>query len=650
MDGGQTTTSTAPSGNSSDFVRKLYKMLEDPSYAEIVRWGDEGDSFVVLECEKFTKTILPKHFKHSNFASFVRQLNKYDFHKVRQNNEENGQSPYGQNVSSTQLAAWEFKHPEFRANSKESLDNIRRKAPAPRKQTQAHDDSVPTQQIDLLNQQIVAQQQQIQHISDRFAQMSVDHQLMLQEVLRVQKTVVNHENVIHQLVNYLVSIDARQKRDNKAGPFQAQVGPNLSPSQVTPMDDGVSAPLQQASKLLSDMNAELQFNLVGVEPMGEPPKPGVVSTPTMETAPRQRVAPPPAAPATNPALVYPKMNGEMEPVVYPVGTTNGIDPMYGDHVNNVPYSVPPKQDMEDRRQFPENRKKSTNVDPGWMRSPRILLVEDDATCRQIGGKFLYSFSCEIDTAVCHFPSKLVILIDTFLQLDGLEAVNKVQDGSKYDLILMDIIMPNLDGVSACHLIRQFDRTPIIAMTSNIRSDDIQLYFQHGMDDVLPKPFTRKSLLEMLEKHLVHLKTVSQGMEGPQPATPATIAGQSSAAQSVTVKDDNSPSQSPAAAMTAWQSPSQFQPMAAVPTNLQQVQGQYVPATPATAAYAIDQNGVQYPAPPAVAMGAAGVRPQPRRQISEISNGPENPNLIKRQRMYAPQPQPMVGSMQAARTT
>lgn len=50
---------------------------------------------------------------------------------------------------------------------------------------------------------------------------------------------------------------------------------------------------------------------------------------------------------------------------------------------------------------------------------------------------------------------------------------------RYDLILMDIIMPNLDGVSACHLIRQFDRTPIIAMTSNIRSDDIQLYFQHG---------------------------------------------------------------------------------------------------------------------------------------------------------------------------
>lgn len=73
-----------------------------------------------------------------------------------------------------------------------------------------------------------------------------------------------------------------------------------------------------------------------------------------------------------------------------------------------------------------------------------------------------------------------------LKLDGLEAVSKLQEGVKYDLILMDIIMPNLDGVSACHLIRQFDRTPIIAMTSNIRSDDIQMYFQHGKLDLFEK--------------------------------------------------------------------------------------------------------------------------------------------------------------------
>ncbi|PYH46836.1 putative stress response transcription factor SrrA/Skn7 [Aspergillus saccharolyticus JOP 1030-1] len=622
-------------------------MLEDPSYAEIVRWGDEGDSFVVLECEKFTKTILPKHFKHSNFASFVRQLNKYDFHKVRQNNEENGQSPYGAN-------AWEFKHPEFRANSKESLDNIRRKAPAPRKQTQSTDDAVPTQQIDLLNQQIVAQQQQIQHLSDRYAQLTVDHQLMLQEVMRVQKTVLNHESVIHQVMNYLLSVDASRRRDSKAATsFQAQgqASSTLSPSQVATMDDEPSSPLQQATKLLNDMNAEIQFNLVGLDGVADPSKAtgAVVSAPGMDGASRNGVVRAPAATA-NPALVYSKMNADVEPVVYPVGATNGIDPMYGEHVKNVPYPMP-KQEVDDSRrqqvqqvpqvpqvqqlqqvqQVPDSRKKSANVDPGWARSPRILLVEDDQTCRQIGGKFLYSFSCIIDTA-----------------LDGLEAVTKAQANPGYDLILMDIIMPNLDGVSATHLIRQFDRTPIIAMTSNIRSDDIQLYFQHGMDDVLPKPFTRKSLLEMLEKHLSHLKVASQNMEAAQPAVPVTMAAQSSAAHSI--KEDSSPGQSPATSVNNWQSPGQFQGMTAVPHNMQTVPSQYIPTTPGPPAYAVDQNGVQYTTPAmALAPTAPAARPQVRRQLSEMSSAGENPAMAKRPRMYTHPSQPIVSSMQATRT-
>lgn len=327
---------------------------------------------------------------------------------MRHNNEESGQSPYGPN-------AWEFKHPEFRANSKESLDNIRRKAPAPRKQVQHTENSVPTQQIDLLNQQILAQQQQIQHISDRYAQLSVDHQLMLQEVMRVQKTVLNHENVIHQLMTYLLSVDARQRRNSKASASfsqtPAQGGSTMSPAQVAPMEDEPSSPLQNASKLLSEMNAEIQFNLSGIDSMGEPPKaaPPVVSTPTLDAGPRNGALRPPTSAGANPTMVYPKMNGEIDPVVYPVGATNGIDPMYSEHVSNVPYPMPAKPEMEPcdtRRQIPDNRKKSTNVDPGWVRNPHILLVEDDATCRQIGGKFLYSFSCVIDTAVCLMPPSL----------------------------------------------------------------------------------------------------------------------------------------------------------------------------------------------------------------------------------------------------
>ena len=62
--------------SSSDFVKKLFRMLEDQSYADIVCWGPQGDSFVVKDMTEFTKLVLPRMFKHSNFASFVRQLNK----------------------------------------------------------------------------------------------------------------------------------------------------------------------------------------------------------------------------------------------------------------------------------------------------------------------------------------------------------------------------------------------------------------------------------------------------------------------------------------------------------------------------------------------------------------------------------------------
>jgi len=60
-------------------------------------------------------------------------------------------------------------------------------------------------------------------------------------------------------------------------------------------------------------------------------------------------------------------------------------------------------------------------------------------------------------------------------------VNKINNGvNQFDLILMDIIMPHLDGVSATVCIREIrPHIPIIAMTSNIRADDIDMYFRYG---------------------------------------------------------------------------------------------------------------------------------------------------------------------------
>lgn len=450
--------------SSSDFVRKLYKMLEDPSYSQVVRWGDDGGSFVVLENERFTKSILPKHFKHSNFASFVRQLNKYDFHKVRHNNEESGHSPYGS-------GAWEFKHPEFKANNKDSLDNIRRKAPAPRKPPQVVDEAAPTQQMDLVNTQLVATQQQLQQLQQRYEELNIHHSILTQELMNVQKTVVNHEHVMQNVMSYLHSVDARQRRDSKIGaPFAHTEENNVPPAnvdpaqqQISPLEDEPASPLQHATKLLHDLNADVQLNYKNLEHMSDlHNRNGAMSTPPPDGS-RSHARPPTSAGSSS-SMGYAKLHGESEAIVYPVGQSNGIDPMYSEHIHNIPYPMPSKENevVDSRMSAPAARKKSTQVDPGWVRAPQILLVEDDPTCRRIGSKFLYSFRCAIDSA-----------------FDGLEAVNKMNAGSKYDLVLMDIIMPNLDGVSATHLIRQFDHTPIIAMTSNIRSDDISMYFQHG---------------------------------------------------------------------------------------------------------------------------------------------------------------------------
>ena len=266
---------------------------------------------------------------------------------------------------------------------------------------------IPIQQIDLMNQQLVAQSQQLEQLSQRYAEMTMNQQMVLQEVLRVQKTVLNHEHVIQNVMTFLHSVDAKQRRDSK---IMFNTGDTGQTAQLTPTsqsipvpEDEPASPLQQASKLLNDLNAEVQFNVASMEQLHDLSNktPGAMSTPPADQHMRNANRAPQSADSSS-TLGYARLNnGELDQVVYPMGTNNGIDPMYSEHVNNIPYSLPPKElDPSDpRRTYADGRKKSTFADPGWSRSPRILLVEDDPTCRQIGGKFLYSFCCVIDSAV-----------------------------------------------------------------------------------------------------------------------------------------------------------------------------------------------------------------------------------------------------------
>ena len=71
--------------------------------------------------------------------------------------------------------------------------------------------------------------------------------------------------------------------------------------------------------------------------------------------------------------------------------------------------------------------------------------------------------------------------------DGLEAVRLVQEQHP-DLVVLDVMMPNMDGMTACAKIREFSEIPIILLTAKTDDMDKLMGFDHGADDYLTKPF------------------------------------------------------------------------------------------------------------------------------------------------------------------
>jgi CheY-like chemotaxis protein len=118
-----------------------------------------------------------------------------------------------------------------------------------------------------------------------------------------------------------------------------------------------------------------------------------------------------------------------------------------------------------------------------VRTAHVLVVDDNATNRMVAEALCEMFDCTSESAE-----------------DGVEAVEAVKTG-RFDLVLMDIKMPRMDGVQATRVIREMGgaigQVPIIALTANADPEDARGYITSGMSCVVEKPIKAEALLQAM---------------------------------------------------------------------------------------------------------------------------------------------------------
>ncbi|OCQ21388.1 hypothetical protein A7985_12275 [Pseudoalteromonas luteoviolacea] len=140
----------------------------------------------------------------------------------------------------------------------------------------------------------------------------------------------------------------------------------------------------------------------------------------------------------------------------------------------------------------------------WPFTPCCLLKQSNekSSCTQLTGHVLLAEDNTINQVViCTMLEKLGLSVE--LATDGRQVLEKVTQ-SRFDLILMDVHMPNMDGIEATKRLRlqpEYNKLIIIAITANVFLEDIATYYSSGMDDFIGKPVEITKLETVLSKWL-----------------------------------------------------------------------------------------------------------------------------------------------------
>ena len=187
------------SSNVPAFLAKLWKMVDDPSTDHLISWGALGNTFVIHDQAEFSREMLPYYYKHSNMASFVRQLNMYGFHKVV------GVEAGG--LKSEKDQEMEFSHNFFMKGQELLLGQIKRKVasnkaaagPGP-----SFAPSIKTEKVtEILNE--VAQLKDKQEDTDsKLDTMKKENEALWREVINLRHKHANQQKIVNKLINFLM--------------------------------------------------------------------------------------------------------------------------------------------------------------------------------------------------------------------------------------------------------------------------------------------------------------------------------------------------------------------------------------------------------------------------------------------------------------
>ncbi|CAF0825869.1 unnamed protein product [Rotaria sordida] len=242
------------------FLAKLWALVNDSSCDDLIAWDPSGGSFHVYDQSRFAREILPRYFKHNNFASFIRQLNMYGFRKM---------STIEHGSLKNERDDIEFAHPNFIRGQDSLLELIKRRAPETQQKPNLQGgsnpssalvsanylDSISNRSIELrhLLEDVRNLQTKQTSLSDKLSYMQSENQALWGEIGSLRQKHSKQQQIVSKLMEFLLHIITTNTSQSNEQLVEQQI-PNevLTPHSIQPEQADTSNHINNVPLILNE--------------------------------------------------------------------------------------------------------------------------------------------------------------------------------------------------------------------------------------------------------------------------------------------------------------------------------------------------------------------------------------------------------------